>query len=109
MGGPGLGGLPPTALGTVSSPSFSQVGLLTAASSPWSSTSIPGTTKPSWENLVPNALVIVLSSGLSTSSPVDGLFSSSSVVELLADLAGYVTIPAAAAPEAPLGADIEPG
>ena len=38
-------------------------------------------------------------SGLSTSGPVDGLFSSSSVVELLADLAGDITIPAAAVPE----------
>ena len=46
-------------------------------------------------------------SGLSTSGPVDGLFSSFSVVELLADIAGDVTIPAAAVPEAPLGADID--
>ena len=44
-------------------------------------------------------------SRLSTFVPVDALFSSSSVVELLADLAGDVTIPAAAFPEAPLGVD----
>ena len=36
-----------------------------------------------------------------------GLFSSSSVVEFLADLAGDVTFPAEAVPEAPLGADID--
>ena len=42
-------------------------------------------------------------SGLSTSAPVDRLFSSSSVVELACDVA----IPAAAVPEAPLGADID--
>ena len=43
-------------------------------------------------------------SRLSTFVPVDALFSSSSVVELLADFAGDVTIPAAAVSEAPLGA-----
>ena len=43
-----------------------------------------------------------LASGLSTSSPVGELASSSSVVELVADLGGGVTTPAAGVPEGPL-------
>ena len=38
---------------------------------------------------------------------MDGLFSSSSVFELLTVLVGDVTIPAAAVPEALFGADID--
>ena len=66
VGAPGLGGLPPIGLGTMSSPSFSTVGLLTAASS-------------SKKQLV--------FSGLSTSGSVDGLCSSTAAVPLGADIA----------------------
>ena len=74
---------------------FSQVGLLAAASSPWSSTSTPGKTKPAWEKLVPSAPVLGLASGLSSSSPLGEMTFSSSVVELVADLGGGVTTPSA--------------
>ena len=115
-----------------SSPSFSpfsQTGLL-ATSYPWSSTSNPGKTKSVWEKLVPRAPLPVstaarplsasvaassctpaasinfpvpaLASGISTSSPVDGLTSSSSVVELVADLVEDVPTPAAEVQEATL-------